>query len=189
MSSRRVRSSAPFGLIALGLSLLLVAVLVLFAFPGAAPEASGQDIGAVVPVAVDYAAPDLALAGLDGKEADLEDYRGQVVLVNLWATWCPPCKAEMPILQAYYQAHQAEGFTLIAVNAGDQAADVQAFVDRSGLTFPVWLDPQNLAMGIFRTPGLPSSYVIDRSGRVRLAWSGEIKLPALEKYVTPIIQE
>jgi thiol-disulfide isomerase/thioredoxin len=184
----RARPNPPLGLFAIGAGLLLVGLLAFFALPGDSQETRAQSIGSV-PVPVDYPAPALRLEQLQGGNAALADYAGQVVLVNFWATWCPPCKAEMPTLQAYYEAHRAEGFILVAVNAGDPAAEVQAFVDKIGLTFPVWLDPETAGMRAFRTMGLPSSYVIDRAGQVRLAWSGEIAREALEKYVTPIIQE
>lgn len=184
----RVKSTPPLGLFAIGGGLLLVGLLAFFAFPGESQETRPQSLSSV-PIPVDYPVPALRLEQLQGGKAALADYAGQVVLVNFWATWCPPCKAEMPTLQAFYEAHRAKGFTLVAVNAGDPAAEVQAFVEKNGLTFPVWLDPDAAGMRAFRTMGLPSSYVIDRSGQVRLAWSGEITREALEKYVTPIIRE
>lgn len=143
----------------------------------------------VVPMAVNYPAPELALQTVDGKSESLADFRGSVVLVNNWATWCPPCKAEMPSLQKYYAAHQAEGFVLIAVNAGDPQEAVSAFMKDFGLTFHVWLDPKGEALRAFRNGSLPNSYVIDRKGTTRYAWTGEISLDMLEKFVTPVIQE
>ena len=141
-------------------------------------------------VAVNYAAPDLELSDLDGVEHSLTDYLGSVVLVNLWATWCPPCKAEMPTLESYYKAHQADGFTTIAVNDGDPEDAVVAFVDEYRLSFQVWLDPTYQATDYaFKTRNLPSSFVIDREGNIRLRWVGEIDRDSLEKYVTPLILE
>jgi len=143
-----------------------------------------------VPVEVDYEAPALTLSNLDGEKYSLADYHGQVVLVNLWATWCPPCKAEMPTLEAYYQAHQTDGFVTIAINDGDPAEAVTTFVQEYALSFPVWLDPTYQATDhAFKTSNLPSSFVIDREGNVRLRWVGEIDRVALEKYVTPLILE
>lgn len=143
-----------------------------------------------MPVAVDYAAPPLTLFDLAGKEHSLVDYHGKVVLVNLWATWCPPCKAEMPTLEAYYQAHQADGFVTIAINDGDPADAVAAFVQEYGLSFLVLLDPTYQATDhAFKTRNLPSSFVIDREGNVRLRWVGEIDQSSLEKYVTPLLLE
>jgi peroxiredoxin len=142
-----------------------------------------------IPAQVNYLAPDLSLTDLQGNPVSLSDFRGQTVLVNNWATWCPPCKEEMPELQAYYEARQGQGFTIVAIEAGDPAAEVSDFVRRFGLTFPVWIDPTLKATAAFRNPGLPSSYVIDASGRVRLAWAGAINREKLEQYVTPLLEE
>ncbi len=143
-----------------------------------------------IPAKVQFDAPALTLSDLRGVPHSLSDYRGQVVLVNLWATWCPPCQAEMPNLQKFYEQHQNEGFTVIAIDDGDPTADVVSFVDTYGLTFSIWLDPTYQATDhVFKTMNLPSSYVIDRVGEVRLAWVGAISEANLEKYVTPIIKE
>ncbi len=176
----------------LGTGLILLGLAAFVAWPrGANPsEASASGGSSTVPATVNYAAPDLALFDLDGVEHTLADYRGQVVLVNLWATWCPPCKAEMPTLEAYYQAHQPDGFVTFAVNDGDPADMVTAFVDEYSLSFPVLLDPTYEATDrAFKTRNLPSSFVIDRDGNVRLRWVGEIDRATLEKYVTPLIVE
>ena len=119
----------------------------------------------------------------------LADYRNDVVLVNNWATWCPPCKAEMPTLSAYYNEHNAEGFTIIAIEAGDMKEAVLQFAQSYNLKFQVWLDPNGAALKAFGNGSLPNSYVIDRSGTVRYAWTGEINKVMLEKYVTPLLME
>jgi cytochrome c biogenesis protein CcmG, thiol:disulfide interchange protein DsbE len=112
------------------------------------------------------------------------------VIVNLWATWCPPCQAEMPLLQKYFEKYRGEGFTVIAVEDGEPEGDVKAFVKQYGMTFPVWLDPAHEATDhAFKTINLPTSYVIDRAGQVRLTWLGAINSANLERYVTPIIRE
>ena len=140
------------------------------------------------PAVANYPAPELALTDLQGRPASLADYRGQVVLVNNWATWCPPCKLEMPELQAYYQAHAADGFVVIAIESGEPADVVENFVQVFGLTFPVWLDPQGLALEAFANFNLPSSYVVDRDGNVRMFWTGMIDQQALEHHVTPLLR-
>ena len=115
--------------------------------------------------------------------------RGQVVLVNNWATWCPPCRAEMPELEAYFRAHANEGFLLVGINSGDTQAQVLEFIKEYELTFPMWLDPTGLALHEFKNNALPSSYVIDKSGTVRFVWTGAVSLEALETYVTPLLAE
>jgi peroxiredoxin len=95
----------------------------------------------------------------------------------------------MPALQAFFEAHQGRNFNIIAIEAGDPVPEVADFVRRYGLTFPVWTDPTLLATAAFRNPGLPSSYVIDAGGNVRLAWAGAISLEKLEEYVTPLLEE
>ncbi len=143
-----------------------------------------------VPVQVNFAAPELTLTDTQGVERSLADYRGQVVLVNLWATWCPPCKEEMPAFQAFYNKHADKGLVIIAINDGDPEPDVLQFVKDYGLTFPIWLDPTYIATEqAFKTLNLPSSFVIDRSGTVRLMWVGGISKKMLEKYVPAIITE
>ena len=143
----------------------------------------------VIPVAVNYPAPQLALKNVNGKTESLADFNGKVLLLNNWATWCPPCKAEMPTLKKFHDAHSADGFTIIAVEAGDGKEEVLQFSQSLGLTFPIWLDPDSSALNAFKNGNLPNSYVIDRNGTVRYAWTGEISLSMLEKYVTPLIAE
>jgi peroxiredoxin len=140
-----------------------------------------------VPVSVDFVAPELSLENINGHTESLADYRDRVELVNNWATWCPPCKAEMPTLAAYYNEHQSEGFTIIAIEAGDPLDAVAPFVQSYNLEFPIWLDPNGAALRAFGNGTLPNSYVINRSGTVRLAWTGEINKAMLEKYVTPLL--
>lgn len=187
--SRRKASPLPLVIAGVGLILLGAAAFALLPKAVASLESQTENISSI-PVAVKYAAPDLSLTDVAGTPASLTDFRGQVVLVNLWATWCPPCKAEMPTLQAYYERHRANGFSVVAINDGDPAADVVQFVEEYALTFPVWLDPSYMATEqAFKNMSLPSSYVIDRAGVIRLQWVGEITDATLEKYVTPLIME
>ena len=175
-------------MVSIGIGILLIVIAVLFM---AAPKSEGKAASpsSVVPVAVNFAAPELTLENIKGETRSLADYRNDVVLVNNWATWCPPCKAEMPTLSAYYNEHNAEGFTIIAIEAGDEKAAVSEFAQSYNLKFQVWLDPNGAALKAFGNGSLPNSYVIDRSGTVRYAWTGEINKAMLEKYVTPLLTE
>jgi len=152
-------------------------------------ENNAEPLNSVVPQKVDYAAPELSLQNIEGGTERLADYHGRVVLVNNWATWCPPCKAEMPTLVAYHNEHKADGFSVIAVEAGEPADVVSRFSQSFGMTFPVWLDPTGASLKAFGNGTLPNSYVIDRAGMVRYAWTGGISGTMLETYVTPLIAE
>ncbi len=174
----------------LGIGLVLIGLASLLILQGAKTGQASQSISnSVIPVAVNYPAPELSLQNVDGKSEALIDYRDQVVLVNNWATWCPPCKAEIPTLQAYYETHTMDGFVIIGIDAGEPQSEVLKFVQEHNMTYPVWFDLENTAMNAFKNQSLPSSFVIDRKGIVRLAWVGEISGEVLEKYVTPLITE
>ncbi len=183
---RKAQKSNPVIPMAFGLALIGFALLFM-----ALPKKDGKadSLYSVVPAPVHYAAPELSLGTIDGRAESLADYRDHVVLVNNWATWCPPCKAEMPVLAAYYNEHHQEGFSIVAIEAGDSADVVSPFVQNYGLNFTVWLDPDGKSLRAFGNGNLPNSYVIDRSGTVRYAWTGEISQAMLEKYVTPLLKE
>lgn len=186
MPKRQVLS---FALAGLGLILSVTAIWGLFT-DARSGYAARPTAFAAIPINVAFDAPSLALNDLRGAEHRLSDFLGQVVLVNLWATWCPPCAAEMPVYQRFYEQHGSEGFTVIAVNDGEPEADVRSFIADHGLTFPVWMDPAYEATdGAFKTKNLPSSYVIDRAGMVRLMWIGAISDSSLAAHVVPLIKE
>jgi cytochrome c biogenesis protein CcmG, thiol:disulfide interchange protein DsbE len=178
------KKALPFLLLGLGLTLIATsAYFILQDFP------SETDLSAV-PVKVNFASPQLTLTDIQGLPHSLADYRGQVVLVNLWATWCVPCQEEMPTLQSFYSKYKDQGFVVIAVNDGDPTEDVLQFVKDHGLTFPVWLDPTYSATErAFKTLNLPTSYVIDRIGVVQLEWVGGISRKMLDQHVIPLVTE
>lgn len=184
------RNSNQSQSLAIGVGLVLIGIALFAALRGKGEEstASTSDLS-VVPIAVNYPTPQLALENVNGKTESLADFGGQVLLVNNWATWCPPCKAEMPTLAAYYNEHNAEGFTIIAIEAGDPVDAVSQFAQSYNLKFPIWLDPNSASLKAFGNGSLPNSYVIDRSGTVRYAWTGEINREMLEKYVTPLLAD
>ncbi len=98
-------------------------------------------------------------------------------------------KEQIPVGQAFFDEHRRQNFTIIAIEAGETASDVAQFVKQYGLTFPVWPDPDQKSIQAFRNMSLPNSYVIDRTGIVRLAWTGAISREILEQYVTPLLEE
>ena len=130
---------------------------------------------------------DFSLKDINGQTVHLSDYRGKAVLVNAWATWCPPCKAEMPDLNAYYQAHQADRFMLLAINAGDPASDAAAFASQKGLAFPVLLDPNTRLLNILGIHSFPTSILVGTDGVVKAIHVGMFTPQALEAEITPYL--
>ncbi|PLR83666.1 peroxiredoxin family protein [Bacillus sp. V33-4] len=114
-------------------------------------------------------APDFELTTLAGEKAKLSDYRGQKVILNFWATWCPPCKAEMPHMQSFYEKNKDKGITILAVNLTnvDKGMDaINAFVKEYGLTFPILLDEDGTVGMTYQAFSIPTSYIIDKNGKI-----------------------
>jgi peroxiredoxin len=145
-------------------------------------------------VEVDYApqqanfTPEFTLPGLDG-EVSLADFRGQYVLVNFWATWCPPCQYEMPDLQAYYEENRDRGFVVLSIDVEEDATLVSAFVAERHLTFPVALDAAGAVYAQYEGgDALPRSYLINPQGKLIKTWRpGRITREMLDADVTPLL--
>lgn len=129
---------------------------------------------------------EFSLNDLENRPVRLSDYRGHPVLVNLWASWCPPCRAEMPDLIQFYRAHQADGLVLLAVDSQDNLSSAQQFVRQTQMPFPVLFDPQGGVSQILGADGFPSTYFIDRNGDLRFTWRGQISPSILEQQVVPL---
>jgi len=116
-----------------------------------------------------FLAPDFELKTLRGETLKLSNLRGQAVLLNLWATWCPPCRAEMPAIEKVYKDYKDQGFVVLAVNMTyqDTFANIAPFVDEYGLTFPILLDETGMVGPLYQLRSLPSSFFIDRDGIIR----------------------
>ncbi len=116
-----------------------------------------------------FLAPDFSLPNEDGEFIQLSDLKGQPVLLNIWATWCPPCRAEMPAMESVYQDYRAEGFTIVAVNAADQDnfESAKEFVRANGLTFPVVFDESGQVSRQYQVRALPTSFFIDAQGIIQ----------------------
>ena len=116
---------------------------------------------------VGFPAPDFSLKGLDGREHRLADLRGKVVMLNVWATWCPPCREEMPSMERLYRRMQGKDFVMLAVSEDqDGLAAVKPFVQQAGLTFPILLDREGVVSLRYGVTGYPETFIIDRDGRV-----------------------
>lgn len=129
-----------------------------------------------LPVEVGSQAPAFAATDLTGRPVSLEQLRGEVVLLNVWATWCPPCRDEMPSMQRLHERLHESGLRVVAVSVdaasggfgagGQPGGDVAAFVKEMGLDFTIWRDPEGDVERAYRTTGVPESFVIDRDGTI-----------------------
>lgn len=158
------------------LALLAAAVVALLQVKDSAfgPAPAGR-------IRVGQTAPDFAFPTAEGKVMALADLRGKVVFLNVWATWCPPCRQEIPSMERLYRRLRGEGLEILAVSidAGG-AADVVPFVREQGMTFPVLLDPQGKIRGLYGLTGVPESFLIDKKGVVRKVAIGPLDWSAPE---------
>jgi len=116
---------------------------------------------------VGYLAPRFTLRNLKGNFDSLENYRGQVVVLNFWATWCAPCRVEMPSFEKLYRRYRSEGVTVLAVTMDKSATlQIKSFIDEYGLSFPILLDSKGEVERLYPSMTVPFTYVIDRNGRV-----------------------
>ncbi len=122
---------------------------------------------------------------LEEQEVHLSDLRGNVVLVNFWASWCSPCRKEMPVLQEYYLEHKDEGFVLVGVNVSDRPERVRELAAENGYQFPIWIDPPGNVLIDLRMQGLPASLLIDAEGQLINRWIGPVAEGSLDAIVGP----
>ena len=142
---------------------------------------AGKVIDARAPAA---ASPDFTLSRFDGATLHLSDYRGQVVVVNFWGSWCPPCQREAPRLEAVYQRYQPRGVVFTGIDVQDQEQDARAFIKQFQITYPNGQDGTEAIASVYGVTGLPTTVVIDRQGRIRQRWLGELQ----ENQLTGIVE-
>ncbi len=153
---------------------LLGAILVIFA---ASSLASSSLEGQL--------APDFVLKSASGENLRLSEYRGDVVMINFWATWCGPCRQEMPLLDELYGRYQRVGFNLLGINIDDDSRRAMKMVQELGVSFPVLFDENKAVSALYKVDAMPVTILVDRDGRVRHVHRG-YKPGYEEKYLTEI---
>lgn len=140
---------------------------------GAATGCAGQATGA--PITAGDPLPHYAAVTLAGDSVALRAFRGEVVLLNVWASWCPACEREMPSLQRLHEETGHRGLRVVGVSVDPPGSGerVREFLERFGISYPILLDPQDRISGLFGIIGIPTSYLVDRRGMVRDVWIGE----------------
>ncbi|MEQ8859461.1 MAG: TlpA disulfide reductase family protein [Pseudomonadales bacterium] len=132
-------------------------------------------VGLAVPagaVTLQDTAPDFTLKSLEGSNLRLDEYRGQVVLINFWASWCGPCRQEMPLLDRLHQRYVDTGFAVLGINVEGEEAPARELIDRIPVTFPVLIDEGQLVSELYRLEAMPSTVVVDRDGVIRYIHRG-----------------
>lgn len=129
------------------------------------------------------------LQTFEGEMVFLSEYEGQVLLVNFWASWCGPCRVEMPELQAFHDTYAGDDFALLAVNRGETVEQAQAYIDEFGYSFPVALDLDEALYNDFDLWAMPSTIVLDQNGEVVAVHNGIVVQSQLEELVLPLIGE
>jgi peroxiredoxin len=156
------RSSSPFIWIA-----ILTAILVggFYVFGGNAPKTEKGPLPTLPPSEISGAAPAFTLTDLNGKAVSLADFRGKVVILDFWATWCPPCKKEIPDFVDLQKSFGAQGVQVVGI-ALDDLDKVKAFTQQNGINYPVLLGTQDITVKYGGIDGIPTTFVIDRKGKI-----------------------
>jgi len=152
--------------------------------PNPVPESSFAEAG--VAPREGSLAPEFALSTADGDEVHLGDFRGQVVLLNFWATWCAPCRLEMPAIELRYQSHRHHGFAVLAVNDNEPLDNVLAFQNEMGITFPLLLDPGEHVHALYAIRGWPTSFFVNREGVIEVQHIGVMTERQLDGYLAEL---
>jgi peroxiredoxin len=179
VTSTEAPTARTWGL--LGLAVLVALLTGWLLFGGGLQAVVGRFVRPTIPGEVGQPAPAFEAETPAGQPVSLADYRGRVVLVNFWATWCAPCRAEMPEIEAAYQAHRGRGFEVVAINVQESAAEVQPFMAELGLSFPTLLDQDGAITRSYLARALPTTFLVDRSGVVRFTRLGPVTREMLEE--------
>jgi cytochrome c biogenesis protein CcmG/thiol:disulfide interchange protein DsbE len=174
---RRLLAPVPIAVIG-----AVVALLALLAYGLASNEPEAEIAG--------KPAPELELPRLSGNgTGSLEDYRGRVVVLNFWASWCEPCREESPLLQRWHERLEGRGATVLGVDALDEIGHARAFIDEYGLTYPMLRDGDGSTREPFGILGFPETFVIDREGRIAAIQRGPVTDEFMRERVAPLLRE
>ena len=170
----------PWAIAAAVFAIALFVLVPLFTAPGTRGGGPQSVVGETAPV--------YPLRDDRGSTVALSQYRGRIVLVNLWASWCPPCRAEMPDLQRLQTAFGRDRLAIVGVNEGESPQRARTFADSLGITFPVWIDASQQYGRTYAALGLPTTILLDRQGKVVRGFDGALTLTQMESAVTPLVR-
>jgi peroxiredoxin len=166
-------------LILAGVAIALLILVPLFRSPNAAVSGPAGMVGQTAPV--------FDLHDDDGRAVSLAQYRGKIVVMNLWASWCPPCRAEMPDLQTVSHEFAKAGVVVIGVNQGESAERAAAFARSLDIAFPIWVDDAQRYGRVYAALGLPTTVVIDRHGLVERGFDGPLTIQQMRSTLAAVV--
>ncbi len=147
-------------------SIILIVILLLFSPPAFSQERSLYSKMGIQPVRENFQTPDFSLEGLNVKRVQLSALKGNVIFLNFWATWCDPCKEEMPSMETLYQRYKEKDFILLAISVEEKNPDpARRFIQRQRYRFPVLLDPPGKTLDLFEIRRIPATVIIDKRGK------------------------
>lgn len=169
----------------------IITILVLFAAAvGIIWAVVNFDKQEVVVLQTGQPAPDFTLNTVDGNTVKLSDYKGKVVMVNFWASWCEPCRQEMPDIEKAYVTYKDQGFVVLGVNINEKNVPIQGFVNQYGLTFPILMDHDSkVAVDLYRVKPIPTSFFVDRDGILRQTAEMPMSLTNIENILGSLLEE
>ena len=139
------------------------------------------------PTASGNAAPEFSVTDIDGKKLSLSDYRGKVILLDFWATWCTPCRAEIPHFVEMQQKYGPQGFQVVGISMDDDAKPVKEFYRQFNMNYPVAVGDDKLAQSFGGVLGLPVNFIIDREGRIHAKYLGATDVSVIDKAVSDLL--
>jgi thiol-disulfide isomerase/thioredoxin len=169
-----------------------LAACCLLGLPAAAQAADLPPLSHSLTVLEPKTAPELKFKDLDGRMHDLAELRGKVVLINFWATWCPPCRREMPSMERLTQTLKGKPFVALAVDVGEDADTIETFISQldTTLSFPILLDTRGHSMKAWKVAGLPTTFLVDKQGRIVASAIGgrEFDHPEIVKTIRELLE-
>jgi peroxiredoxin len=164
------------------LKVFALGLIVISLFPGLAQAGEVTQVGSK--------APDFTLANLDGESVSLSDFRGGSVLINFWATWCPPCCSEMPYIQQTFEQWGSEGPVILAINIGESHSAARKFAQEQKLSLPILLDSEKKAARDYQVRYIPTTFLIDKEGKIQAIKIGAFRSKAeLEDFAVRVNEE
>jgi len=156
--------------------------------PSSEPPGGTSQTDPVEGTSVSNLAPDFQLQNLDGQTISLSELQGKPVLINFWATWCPPCRAEMPYLQQIYEEWSGKGLVLLTINVGESSAQAKRFLQTYNLSLPTLLDTKKIVLRKYNITGIPTSFFIDKDGIIQAKIIGAFpSKKSIERHLNKIV--